>query len=115
MPDAATDLDRALITIMERCLDVRSGENVLVIGDPPSRALAEAMRDMAARHGADAVLALMDERETDGSEPPPTIAAALAVCDVYLAPTSRSLSHTRARKAASDAGARGATLPGVTA
>lgn len=115
MPDAATDLDRALITIMERCLDVRSGENVLVIGDPPSRALAEAMRDMAARHGADAVLALMDERETDGTEPPPTIAAALAACDVYLAPTSRSLSHTRARKAASDAGARGATLPGVTA
>jgi leucyl aminopeptidase (aminopeptidase T) len=111
----ASDLDRALITIVERCLDVRSGEHVLVIGDPRSRALAEAMREMAARHGADAVLALMDERETDGSEPPPPIAAALAACDVYLAPTSRSLSHTRARKAASDAGARGATLPGVTA
>ena len=33
---------------------------------------------------------------------------------MFIAPTSRSLSHTRARKAASDAGARGATLPGVT-
>ena len=33
---------------------------------------------------------------------------------VFIAPTRRSLSHTRARKAASEAGARGATLPGVT-
>ncbi len=112
---SAPDLDRALITIMERCLDVRGGENVLVIGDPKSRDLAEAMREMAARHGADAVLTLMDERATDGTEPPPPIAAALAACDVFLAPTTRSLSHTRARKAACDAGARGATLPGVTA
>jgi leucyl aminopeptidase (aminopeptidase T) len=109
------DLERALITIMERCLDVRSGEQVLVIGDGPSRELAEAMREMAARHGADAVLALMDERANDGAEPPPPIAAALAACDVYLAPTTRSLSHTRARRAATEAGARGATLPGVTA
>ena len=112
---AAPDLDRALNTIVERCLDVRSGENVLVIGDPASRELAQALRDAAANHGADAVLALMDERATDGTEPPPPIAAALAACDVFLAPTTRSLSHTRARKAASDAGARGATLPGVTA
>jgi leucyl aminopeptidase (aminopeptidase T) len=34
--------------------------------------------------------------------------------DVVLAPTVQSLSHTAARKAASEAGARIATLPGVT-
>ena len=56
----------------------------------------------------------MDERATDGTEPPPAVAAALAACDVFIAPTSRSLSHTPARKRASDAGARGATMPGVT-
>lgn len=109
------DLERALNTVMERCLDIRSGENVLVIGDPRSRELAEALRDAAARYGADAVLAMMDERENDGTEPPPPIAAALTACDVYLAPTSRSLSHTRARKASNDLGSRGATLPGATA
>jgi leucyl aminopeptidase (aminopeptidase T) len=110
-------LDRALETVIARCLDVRSGENVLVIGDrePESHALAEALRDTAARYGADAVLALMAARANDGSEPPPPIAAALAACDVYIVPTSRSLSHTEARRAATQAGARGATLPGVTA
>jgi leucyl aminopeptidase (aminopeptidase T) len=110
-----SDLDRALTTVVQRCLGVGPGEDVLVIGDPASRELAEGLRDAAARAGADAVLALMDERATDGTEPPPAIAAALLACDVYLAPTTRSLSHTRARKAASDAGVRGATLPGVTA
>ena len=109
------DLERALITVMERSLAIRHGENVLVIGDPRSRELAEAMRDMAARYGADAVLALMDERENDGTEPPPPIASALLACDVYLAPTSKSISHTRARKASNDNGSRGATLPGATA
>jgi leucyl aminopeptidase (aminopeptidase T) len=111
----AADLDRALGTVVDRCLAIRAGEDVLVIGDPPSRALAEAMRDAAAARGADAVLALMDVRTTDGTEPPPPVAAALLACDVFVAPASRSLSHTGARKAASDKGARGATLPGVTA
>ena len=35
--------------------------------------------------------------------------------DVFIAPTSKSLSHTQARKRATDAGRRGATLPTVTA
>ncbi|HMJ03624.1 MAG TPA: aminopeptidase [Conexibacter sp.] len=110
-------LERALETVVGRCLNVRTGEQVLVIGDhdPESRVLAEALRDAAARYGADAVLALMDPRENDGTEPPPPVAAALAACDVYIVPTSRSLSHTEARRAATQAGARGATLPGVTA
>jgi leucyl aminopeptidase (aminopeptidase T) len=110
-------LDRALDTVVGRCLDVRTGEHVLVIGDddPESRALATALRDAAARYGADAVLALMSPRENDGTEPSPPIAAALEACDVYIVPTSRSLSHTDARRRATEAGARGATLPGVTA
>jgi leucyl aminopeptidase (aminopeptidase T) len=56
----------------------------------------------------------MDEREVDGSEPPRSVAAALGACDVFIAPTTKSLSHTTARKWATDAGARGATMPGVT-
>ncbi len=117
IPPAALvpDLARAVDTVVTRCLAVAPGEDVLVVGDPASREIAEALRDGAARAGADAVLALMDERATDGTDPPPTVAAALAAADCYLAPTTRSLSHTPARRAASDAGVRGATLPGVTA
>jgi leucyl aminopeptidase (aminopeptidase T) len=108
------DLERAVETVVRHSLGVQAGEDVLVIADEGTREIGEALRAAASDAGADAVLALMDERATDGTEPPPTIAAALARADVYIAPTSRSLSHTQARKAATDAGARGATLPGIT-
>ena len=108
------DLDRAVSTVVSECLGVRAGENVLVVVDPATRVLGEALADAAAGAGADAVLALMQPRATDGTEPPPPIAEALAAADVFIAPTSRSLSHTQARKRASDGGARGATMPGVT-
>jgi leucyl aminopeptidase (aminopeptidase T) len=107
-------LGPAVSTIIRRCLDVKPGEDVVVVVDEATRAIGEALRDEAADVGADAVLAAMDARAEDGSEPPRPVAAALAACDVFLAPTSRSLSHTTARKQATDAGARGATMPGVT-
>jgi len=109
-----SDLERAAETVVRSCLGVRDGEDVLVVCDATTLELAEALRAEAGAAGADAVLARMDERASHGAEPPPPLAAALAAADAYLAPTAKSLSHTRARKAATDAGARGATLPGVT-
>ena len=109
-----SDLAQALDTIVAGCLGVGSGEQVLIVSDPPTRELGDALRARAIAAGADAVLALMAEREANGTEPPAPIAAALAAADVFIAPTAKSLSHTRARKAASEAGARGATMPGVT-
>ncbi len=109
------DLAQAVSVVIDRCLGVRAGENVLVVTDPDAPSVAQALRDGARQAGADAVLALMDARATDGTEPPPPIAAALRAADVFIAPTSRSLSHTVARKEASEAGVRGATMPGVTA
>jgi leucyl aminopeptidase (aminopeptidase T) len=110
-----SDLGPAVSTVIHRCLGVRAGEDVLVITDPPTIAIGEALRGEARRAGAAWVLAVMDERPTDGTEPARPLAAALSSCDVYIAPTSRSLSHTRARKHASDVGARGATMPGISA
>jgi leucyl aminopeptidase (aminopeptidase T) len=108
------DLGPAVSTVIDRCLAINAGEEALVVVDPATRTIGEAIRDGAAAAGADAVLAVIEEREVDGNEPPQTVAAALAACDVFIAPTSKSLSHTVARKRASDAGARGATMPGVT-
>ncbi len=56
----------------------------------------------------------MAERASHAGEPPAPVAAAMREADVVLAPTVQSLSHTAARKAASEAGARIATLPGVS-
>jgi leucyl aminopeptidase (aminopeptidase T) len=109
-----SDLGPAVETVVRRCLRVEAGEEVVVVVDPATRMIGEALRTEAGAVGADAVLVVMDERATDGTEPPASVAAALAACDVFIAPTTRSLSHTSARKRATDAGARGATMPGVT-
>src|SRR5436305_2915021 len=108
------DLGPAVSTVVRRCLAIGPGEEVVVVADAGTRAVGEALRDEASSAGADAVLTVMDPRADDGTEPPSAVAAALAASDVFIAPTSRSLSHTLARKRASEAGARGATMPGVT-
>jgi leucyl aminopeptidase (aminopeptidase T) len=108
------ELDQAVNTVIRRCLGVLPDECVVVIADEATRPIGDALRDAAAHTGAEAVLTVIGVREEHGQEPPDPVAAALAAADVFIAPTSKSLSHTRARKAATDAGARGATLPGVT-
>jgi leucyl aminopeptidase (aminopeptidase T) len=110
-----TGLARAVRTVVRRCLAVAPGENVLVVVDEPLQDVGEALRREAQEAEADAVLAVMSPRANHGVEPPPPIAGAFAACDVFIAPTSRSLSHTQARKRATDNGARGATMPTVTA
>ena len=111
---AVSELGPAVSTVVYQCLQIRPGENVVVIVDGRTRPIGEALREEAAAARAEAVLVAMDERAEDGSEPPGPVAAAMRASDVFIAPTSRSLSHTSARKEASEAGARGATMPGVT-
>jgi leucyl aminopeptidase (aminopeptidase T) len=108
------ELERAVATVVRECLGVSEGESVVVICNPATQALGERLRAEAEGAGADAALAVMGERVSHAAEPPGPIAAAMARADVVLAPTVQSLSHTAARKAASEAGARIATLPGVT-
>jgi leucyl aminopeptidase (aminopeptidase T) len=109
-----SDLERAVSAVINDCLGVREGESVLVVCNPATIGLAERLRAGAGRIGAEAMTMLITERETHGVEPPPATAAAMKASDVVLCPTVQSLSHTAARREACEAGARIATLPGVT-
>ena len=109
-----SDLDSAVRAVVRDCLGVSADEDVLVICNTATWDLAERLRAEAEEAGADAVLALMAERDSHAAEPPAPLAAAMSAADVVLAPTVQSLSHTAARKAATEAGVRIATLPGVT-
>jgi leucyl aminopeptidase (aminopeptidase T) len=108
-----SQIETAARTVVERCLAVQPGEDVLVVADPTRVDIGEALQQAALAAGADAVLTILPPRPERGTEPPAHVAAAFAACDVFLAPCLPSLSHTRARNAASANGARGATLPGV--
>ena len=110
----SAELDRAVRTVVRQCMGVSPGEDVLVICNPVTEELGALMRIEAQGDGADATLAVMSERDSHAAEPPRAVAAAMAAADVVLAPTIQSLSHTAARKAASETGVRIGTLPGVT-
>jgi aminopeptidase len=96
------------------CMGATPNERVLVITDEPLRTIGYALRQAAQNLGHEVVLVEILPRRSNGEEPPPEIAALMTAMDVVLCPTSKSLTHTDARRAASAAGVRVATLPGVT-
>ena len=109
-------LEAAADTVIRDSLAIEPREEVVVICDPATRGIADVLCDRARRAGAEATLALIAHRDSDaGREPPRCVAAAMAEADVFLAATTRSLSYTEARKRATAAGTRGATMPAVTA
>ncbi|HEV2785177.1 MAG TPA: hypothetical protein VGV67_02210 [Solirubrobacteraceae bacterium] len=110
-----SELEQAVATVVERCLRVQAGETVLIVADPDSTAIGEALLAAARAAGADPVLTILPPVPSRGTEPPAPVAAALAAADVFIAPCLPSLSHTTARKRACELGHRGATMPGVTA
>jgi len=107
-------LDRAVTTLIRDCLDLNPSEEMLVICNPITEELGALLRINAQGEGAEATLAVISERESHAAEPPRAVAAAMLVVDIVVAPTIQSISHTEARRAATEAGVRVASMPGVT-
>jgi leucyl aminopeptidase (aminopeptidase T) len=101
-------------TAVRQCLGLGADESFVVVTDEKREAIGEALFAAGAAVTDDATLVRYPPGDQHGEEPPAPVAAALGTADAFLAPTTKSLSHTRARSDASDAGARGATLPGIT-
>ncbi len=110
----ASSLQEAARAILVQCMSLRAGESVLVIVDEPSGGLGQALGSAAKELESEAALIKMIARASHGAEPPPVVAKAMLEVDIILAPTSKSLSHTQARKAACERGARVASMPTIT-
>jgi leucyl aminopeptidase (aminopeptidase T) len=109
-----TKLQNAAHTVIHDCLKIQKNEKVVIVVDKPCRRVGEALWD-AAKKIVDPIFTEISPRSIHGEEPPLLIADVLKKSDVFILPTSRSLTHTRARIEASKRGARGATMPGITA
>jgi leucyl aminopeptidase (aminopeptidase T) len=107
-------LDRAVATLIRDCLDLNPSEEVLVICNPITEELGALLRINAQGEGGEATLAVISERESHAAEPPDAVAAAMLAADIVVAPTIQSISHTEARRVATEAGVRIASMPGVT-
>jgi leucyl aminopeptidase (aminopeptidase T) len=96
--------------ILSVCASVKSGEEVLIIADDTKVKISNALAAAALRIGAEPVITYLVTRERDGQEPPQAVAEAMKKAPVFLAPVSKSITHTQAVKEAVQAGARGIML-----
>ncbi|HPW55489.1 MAG: aminopeptidase [Thermoanaerobaculaceae bacterium] len=109
-----TELGSAALTALRDCLGLRPSETLLILTDPPMAELARVFARVARALAREVLVTEYSERELNGQEPPPPVPALMAAVDVVLAVTSRSITHTAARRAATASGGRVATMPGLT-
>ena len=104
--EAGVDLTpgaRRLVRVNGR---VQPGEVVVIVTDPTMGRYADAVAAAAREAEAAVTVCIIPMRDQDGQEPPPPVASAMAEAAVIFSPVHISITHTRAMRAALEAGAR---------
>ncbi len=96
------------------CLGVHQEDTVLVVCNEPQRSIAKALAEASQARARTTQLLEYETLSRNGEEPAGEIAAAMLQASVVFATTAYSLSHTKARLAATAAGARIAGMNALT-
>lgn len=107
-------MQKAASVAINQCMKVKKTETVLIITDEPCRGVGMALWTEAKKVAKEAFIVEYTPRKSNGEEPPPPIAKLMGEVDVVLAPASKSITHTAARRNACKKGTRIATMPGIT-
>ncbi|MFB6210126.1 MAG: aminopeptidase [Halobacteriales archaeon] len=112
MPESDA-LRSAAETAVHQCMALEAEESCAIITDDDRESIGELLYAVASEVTDDSTIVRYPPGDQHGNEPPAPVADAMAGADVVIAPTTKSLSHTRARGRANDAGTRVATMPGI--
>lgn len=112
--DVAEMMAKSARTVIDTCMDVRRGENILIICDPTTTEIGQALHDAASLRSDRVLLVVMPKGRHHGDEPPTPVANLMRQQQVVIAPTRYSLTHTKAVRQAIKDGSRVATMPGMT-
>lgn len=107
-------MSRSALTVIDTCMDLRRGENILIVCDPTTTDIGQALHDAASLRSDRVLLIVMPKGRHHGEEPPSPVANLMRQQQVVIAPTKYSLTHTRAVRQAIKDGARVATMPGMS-
>lgn len=109
-----TKMAKAARTALGQCLGLAKGEKLLILANHEMQRIGEVLYREGRKLGGDASLLFYPTGKINGEEPPPLVSNAMTKADVVIAATVTSITHTKARKRACQAGARVATMPGIT-
>ncbi len=112
--EVAEQLKVSAQTVIKTCMDIRRGENVLIVCDPTTGDIGQALHEAANERSDRVLLIVMPKARHHGEEPPPPVTNLMRQQQVVIAPTRYSLTHTRAIRQSLRGGARIATMPGMT-
>ena len=99
-------LERAASIVVTQCLKIKRTESVLVISDEPQRDIGHLLWTAALKATDNASLVEIKFSRSRVAEPPDAVAQFMSLVDVLIIATSRSLSHTPARRKACKKGTR---------
>ena len=117
LPEPSTDEERLHAIsdmVVQTCMDIRRGENVLIVCDPTTAEIGQSLHIATQKRSDRVLLIVMPKSRHHGEEPPSPVAALMRQQQVVIAATKYSLTHTRAARQALKDGARIATMPGMT-
>lgn len=107
-------LEKSAYTALTTCLDLKRDESLLIITDDNKLTIGKTLYTIGKELSREALLAVMPPAMVNGEEPSAAIAALMKQYDVVVCPTSKSLTHTNARRNACKEGTRVATMPGIS-
>ncbi len=96
-----------------QCLGLKKTEKLLIITDQNKLSIAWALFDASLELEANVQLIRIPVPPSHGSEPPEPLPEYMLKFDAIIAPTTMSISHTDARRIASKADVRIATMPDI--
>ncbi len=105
--------EKAAKIVLKTCMGLKSNESILIVTDKRKKKLAGIFLKEAKRITKRAKLIETKIAKVSGEEPPKNIADEMQNYDVELLITTKSLSHTKARKKACKNGSRIASMPGL--
>jgi leucyl aminopeptidase (aminopeptidase T) len=108
-------LKYALRSALKDCLRIRKNDTVLILADEPLSEIATLFYEETKILSHKSLLLLIPKISNHGCEPPKCVSPLMSSSNVIIMTTSHSLSHTTARRKATNCGARIASLPGVNA
>jgi len=106
-------LKAAAETIAKTCLAIKKDEKVLILIDKRKKDIGKILFDEIKNISQKVDLVEMPIGKINGEEPPKKIAKKMLDYDVEILATTKSLTHTKARKQATKKGARIATMPNI--